>query len=82
MIQLCLSATLSVAGSSTMRSGQLPATPSLRRLRPACLSSTSTARVSNVMARDGGRRYEIHWLPGAPSGENYEILQELTANAA
>jgi hypothetical protein len=36
----------------------------------------------NVMAREDGRRYEIRWLPGAPSGENYEILRELTANAA
>jgi hypothetical protein len=36
----------------------------------------------NVMERDDGRRFEIHWLPGAPSGENYEIIRELTAHAA
>jgi hypothetical protein len=36
----------------------------------------------NVMERADGRRFEIRWLPGAPSGENYEILRELTARAA
>jgi hypothetical protein len=36
----------------------------------------------NVMERTDGRRFEIRWLPGAPSGENYEILRELTAHAA
>jgi hypothetical protein len=36
----------------------------------------------NVMERANGRRFEIRWLPGAPSGENYEILRELTARAA
>ena len=25
---------------------------------------------------------EIRWLPGAPSGENYEVIRELTAHAA
>jgi hypothetical protein len=25
----------------------------------------------NVMERADGRRFEIHWLPGAPSGKNY-----------
>jgi hypothetical protein len=29
-----------------------------------------------------GRRFEIQWLQGAPSGENYKIIRELTANAA
>jgi hypothetical protein len=36
----------------------------------------------NVMERADGRRFEIRWLPGAPSGENYEIVRELTAHAA
>ena len=36
----------------------------------------------NVMQRADGRRFEIRWLPGAPSGENYEIVRELTAHAA
>lgn len=36
----------------------------------------------NVMERADGRRFEIRWLPGAPSGENYEIFRELTAHAA
>lgn len=36
----------------------------------------------NVMERADGRRFEIRWLPGAPSGENYEIIRELTAHAA
>jgi hypothetical protein len=36
----------------------------------------------NVMERADGRRFEIRWLPGAPSGENYEVIRELTAYAA
>jgi hypothetical protein len=36
----------------------------------------------NVMERADGRKFEIRWLPGAPSGENYEIVRELTAHAA
>ena len=36
----------------------------------------------NVMERADGRRFEIRWLPGAPSGENYEIIRELAAHAA
>ena len=36
----------------------------------------------NVMERADGRRFEMRWLPGAPSGENYEIIRELTAYAA
>ena len=36
----------------------------------------------NVMERRDGQRFEIRWLPGAPSGENYEITRELTARAA
>jgi hypothetical protein len=36
----------------------------------------------NVMERADGRRFEIRWLPGARSGENYGIIRELTAHAA
>jgi len=36
----------------------------------------------NVMERADGRRFEIRWLPGAPTGENYEIIHELATHAA
>jgi hypothetical protein len=36
----------------------------------------------NVMVCPDGRRFEIRWRPGAPAGENYEILGELKAHAA
>ena len=36
----------------------------------------------NAMERGDGRRFEIRWLPVAPSGENFEIVRELTAHAA
>ena len=36
----------------------------------------------NVMERADGRRFEIRWIPGAPSGQNYEIVRELKAHAA
>ena len=36
----------------------------------------------NLMERADGRKFEIRWLPGAPSGENYEVVRELTAHAA
>ena len=36
----------------------------------------------NVMERADGHRFEIRWLPGAPEAENYEIVRELTENAA
>jgi hypothetical protein len=36
----------------------------------------------NVMQLPDGRRFEIRWIPGAPSGENYEIVRELKAHAA
>ena len=36
----------------------------------------------NVMERADGRRFEVRWLPGAPSGENYQIIRELKAHAA
>ena len=35
-----------------------------------------------VMQYPDGRRFEIRWKPGAPAGENYEIIRELTARAA
>ena len=36
----------------------------------------------NVMEYGDGRRYEIRWVPGAPAGENFEIIRDLSANAA
>ena len=36
----------------------------------------------NVMELPDGRRFEIRWLPGAPSGENYEVVRELAKRAA
>ena len=36
----------------------------------------------NVMQYPDGRRFEIRWIPGAPAGENYEVIRELTAHAA
>ncbi len=33
----------------------------------------------NVMERADRRSFEIRWLPGAPYGENYEIIRELAA---
>ena len=36
----------------------------------------------NVMQLPDGRRFEIRWIPGAPSGENYAIVRELKAHAA
>jgi hypothetical protein len=31
----------------------------------------------NVMEQPDRRRFEIRWIPGAPSGSNYEVLREL-----
>ena len=36
----------------------------------------------NAMERNDGRKFEIRWLPGAPYGENYEVIRELTVHAA
>ena len=36
----------------------------------------------NVMECADGRKFEIDWLPGAPSGENYRVTRDLTAHAA
>jgi hypothetical protein len=34
------------------------------------------------MEQPDGRRFEIRFIPGAPSGENYEIVRELSRRAA
>jgi hypothetical protein len=31
----------------------------------------------NVMEQLDGRKFEICWIPGAPSGSNYEVIREL-----
>lgn len=36
----------------------------------------------DVMEQPDGRRFEIRWIPGAPAGENFEILRELKRRAA
>ena len=36
----------------------------------------------NVMEQPDRRRFEIRWIPGGPSGRNYEIIRELKARAA
>jgi hypothetical protein len=36
----------------------------------------------NVMELPDGRRFEIRWIPGAPSGENYEVIREVKARDA
>ena len=36
----------------------------------------------DAMLLPDGRKFEIRWIPGAPSGENYEIVREVTAHAA
>jgi hypothetical protein len=36
----------------------------------------------DVMELPDGRRFEIRWIPGAPAGENYEILHEVKRRAA
>ena len=35
-----------------------------------------------VMELPDGRRFEICWIPGAPSGSNYQIIRELKVRAA
>ena len=34
----------------------------------------------NVMERSDGRKFEVRWIPGAPSGN--EVIRELTVHAA
>jgi hypothetical protein len=36
----------------------------------------------NVMQEPDGRKFEIRWIPGAPSGSNYEIVRELRPRLA
>lgn len=36
----------------------------------------------NVMQLADGSRFEIRWLPGAPSGQNYETVRRMTVRAA
>ena len=36
----------------------------------------------NVMEQPDGRKFEIRWVPGAPSGSNYDVLRELKPRAA
>lgn len=36
----------------------------------------------DLMQLPDGRKFEIRWIPGAPGGENFEIIRELTAHAA
>ncbi len=36
----------------------------------------------NVMEQADGRKFEIRWIPGAPSGSNYEVVRELSQSAA
>ena len=36
----------------------------------------------DLMQLPDGRKFEIRWIPGAPGGENYEVIREVTAHAA
>ena len=36
----------------------------------------------NAMLLPDGRKFEIRWIEGAPGGENYEILRDVTAHVA
>ena len=35
-----------------------------------------------IMEQPDGRRFEIHFIPGAPRGRNFEIIRELARSAA
>lgn len=35
-----------------------------------------------VMELPDRRRFEARWIPGAPCGQNYEVVRELKARAA
>lgn len=48
----------------------------------AGLSVFYTSNGLNVMEQPDGRRFEIRWRPGAPAGENYEVIREITARVA
>jgi hypothetical protein len=36
----------------------------------------------DVVQYPDGRKFEIRWIPGAPAGENYEVIRQVTAHAA
>jgi hypothetical protein len=36
----------------------------------------------DIMEHPKGRRFEIRYIPGAPRDRNYEVVRELSANAA
>jgi hypothetical protein len=36
----------------------------------------------DVMEQPDGRRFEICWIPGAPSGKNFQVLREVKKRAA
>jgi hypothetical protein len=36
----------------------------------------------NVMEQPDGRRFEIRWIPGGPSGSNYEVVREVSPRKA
>jgi hypothetical protein len=35
-----------------------------------------------LMEQPDGRRFEIRWISGAPAGQNYEIVREVSRRAA
>jgi len=36
----------------------------------------------NVVENPDGSRFEIEWIPGAPSGRNYRTIRELSSRVA
>jgi hypothetical protein len=36
----------------------------------------------NVMEQPGGRKYEIRFIPGAPRDRHYEVIREISKDAA
>jgi hypothetical protein len=36
----------------------------------------------NVMEQPGGRKYEIRFIPGAPRDRHYEVVREISKDAA
>jgi hypothetical protein len=36
----------------------------------------------NIMENPDGSRFEIEWVPGAPSGRNFKTIRELSSRAA
>jgi hypothetical protein len=35
----------------------------------------------DVMEQPDGRRFEIRWIPGGPSGSNFQVLREVKPRA-